>query len=62
MVGRDAFYEACDRHGMLVWDGFWFANPSDGPDPSDHAMFMSNAIDKIRRVRHHSSVSIMRTE
>ena len=58
MVGRDAFYDACDRHGMLIWDDFWLANPSDGPDPSDHAMFMRNAVDKVRRVRHHPSVAI----
>ena len=58
MVGRDAFYDACDRHGILIWDDFWLANPSDGPDPSDHAMFMSNALDKIRRARRHPSVAV----
>jgi hypothetical protein len=58
MVGRDAFYDACDRHGLLIWDDFWLANPSDGPDPSDHAMFMNNVRDKIRRVRSHPSVAL----
>ncbi len=58
MVGRDAFYEACDRHGLLIWDDFWLANPVDGPDPTDHAMFMSNARDKIRRVRSHPSLAL----
>jgi Exo-beta-D-glucosaminidase Ig-fold domain/F5/8 type C domain/Glycosyl hydrolases family 2/Glycosyl hydrolases family 2, sugar binding domain len=58
MVGRDALYEACDRHGILIWDDFWLANPIDGPDPTDHAMFMSNAQDKIRRVRSHASLAL----
>jgi Exo-beta-D-glucosaminidase Ig-fold domain/F5/8 type C domain/Glycosyl hydrolases family 2 len=58
MVGKDVFYSACDRHGILVWDDFWLANPGDGPDPADHAMFMNNAIDKVRRVRHHASLAI----
>jgi hypothetical protein len=57
MIGRDAFYDACDRHGILIWDDFWLANPVDGPEPTDHSMFMSNALDKIRRVRSHASVA-----
>lgn len=58
MVGRDEFYDACDRYGVLIWDDFWLANPVDGPDPIDHAMFMSNAIDKVKRVRHHASLAL----
>ncbi len=58
MVGRDDFYDVCDRHGMLVWDDFWLANPGDGPDPENHAMFMSNVVDKVRRVRRHPSLAL----
>ncbi len=58
MVGRDGFYEACDRYGILVWDDFWLANPTDGPDPADHAMFLRNAEDKVRRVRRHASLAL----
>ena len=32
-IGDDEFYEACDRHGIVVWQDFWLANPWDGPDP-----------------------------
>ena len=58
MVGREEFYDACDRYGILVWDDFWLANPVDGPDPSDHAMFMRNALDKIRRIRRHACLAL----
>jgi hypothetical protein len=58
MVGRQAFYDACDRYGILVWDDFWLANPVDGPDPDDQTMFMANVRDKIRRVRSHASLAL----
>lgn len=58
-VGQTAdeeFYEACDRHGIMVWQDFWLANPTDGPDPDDDAMFMANAEDYVRNIRRHPSV------
>jgi hypothetical protein len=58
MVGDDAFYDACDRYGILVWDDFWLANPVDGPVPLDNKMFLANAEDKIRRVRSHPSLAL----
>jgi hypothetical protein len=58
MVGREEFYDACDRNGMLVWDDFWLANPVDGPAPTDHSLFLVQARDKIRRVRSHPSVAL----
>jgi hypothetical protein len=54
----DAFYEACDRHGILVWQDFWLANPWDGPDPDDPEMFLANARDTIRRIRAHPSLGL----
>lgn len=57
-IGDDAFYEACDRHGVVVWQDFWLANPWDGPDPSDNAMFLRNARDFILRIRNHASLGL----
>ena len=53
---HQAFYDACDRHGIMVWQDFWLANPSDGPDPDDETMFLANARDWVSRIRRHPSI------
>lgn len=58
MTGDDEFYEACDRHGVMVWQDFWLANPVDGPNPDDPGMFMANAADMVKRIRNHPSIGI----
>ena len=57
-IGDEAFYEACDRHGIMVWQDFWLANPADGPDPYDDVLFLNNAYDYTRRIRSHASIGI----
>lgn len=57
-VGDEEFYEACDRHGVMIWQDFWLANPWDGPDPYDEKMFMANAEDYVKRIRNHASVGL----
>jgi hypothetical protein len=57
-TGDEAFYDACDRYGIVVWQDFWLANPWDGPDPDDNAMFLSNARDYVLRMRHHASIGL----
>lgn len=58
MTGHPAFYEACDEYGVLIWDDFWLANPVDGPEPEDPALFLENAEDKLRRVRRHPALAL----
>jgi hypothetical protein len=57
-IGDDAFYEACDRHGIVVWQDFWLANPWDGPDPDNNELFMTNARDMVLRIRNHASIGL----
>ena len=57
-TGDDEFFEACDRHGVMIWQDFWLANPADGPDPDNPQMFIDNARDVIKRIRNHPSLAI----
>jgi Glycosyl hydrolase 2 galactose-binding domain-like/Exo-beta-D-glucosaminidase Ig-fold domain/F5/8 type C domain/Glycosyl hydrolases family 2 len=57
-TGDDEFFDACDRYGVMVWQDFWLANPVDGPDPDDPAMFIRNADDFIKRIRNHPSIGL----
>jgi hypothetical protein len=57
-VGDDAFYDACDRWGVVVWQDFWLANPVDGPDPNDNDLFLRNARDTLLRIRTHPSLGL----
>lgn len=57
-TGDEEFWEACDRHGVMVWQDFWLANPADGPNPDDHAMFLANAEDYLRKIRHHPCLAL----
>ena len=58
MTGEDAFYEACDKYGIAVWQDFWLANPVDGANPDDNDLFLGNARDFVRKIRNHPSVGI----
>ncbi len=57
-VGKEEFFDACDKYGILVWNDFWLANPADGPNPQDNAMFMANVRDRIARIRNHPSLAL----
>jgi len=58
MTNNQAFYEAADRYGILLWDDFWLANPADGPNPDDETMFLDNAVDKIKKNRYHAALAL----
>jgi hypothetical protein len=57
-TGDDAFYDACDKYGVMIWQDFWLANPFDGPDPNDNILFMNNAKDFILKIRNHPSLAL----
>ncbi len=50
-----AFYDACDKYGIMVFEDFWM-NGFFGPEDPD--MFMANAKDKIKRLRNRASIAI----
>ena len=58
MIGDKELYEACDRHGIMIWQDFWLANPADGPDPYYPEMFITNAEDYVKRIRSHASIGL----
>lgn len=55
---QEDFYAVCDKYGILVWDDFWLANPSDGPVPVDNDLFLANAREKLLRYRNHPSIAL----
>jgi hypothetical protein len=57
-TGDEEFFEACDRHGIVIWQDFWLANPVDGPNPSDNNLFLENAKDFVLRIQNHPSVGL----
>lgn len=57
-TGDEELYEACDKYGVMVWQDFWLANPLDGPDPDDAAMFLANAEDYVRKIRNHPCIAL----
>ncbi len=56
MTTDEAFYDACDRNGVMVWDDFWLH--STRGLPSNLEVFRANAIEKIKQVRNHASVAL----
>ncbi|WP_158796931.1 sugar-binding domain-containing protein [Pedobacter sp. L105] len=54
-VTDEAFYEYCDKYGIMVWDDFWLNNY--GKIDSLN-IFKSNAIEKIKKLRDHPSIVI----
>jgi len=54
----ELLYEMCDKYGILLWDEFFQANPSDGPNPTDTATYLTNVRDKIVRFRNHPAIAV----
>ncbi len=54
MTPDDAFYAACDKYGMMVWDEFWLN--SLGGKPQDLSVFHDNAIEKVKQFRNHACI------
>jgi len=70
---RPEFYEACDRHGILVWQDLWITGDCNGrwrdpkkkesrkqrrQYPDDHQLFLKSARDQIKMLRNHPSLCV----
>lgn len=59
MFESEAFYDACDRHGLLVWQDFLFAcNAYPFHDPGFVANVRAEVEDNVRRLRHRASLAL----
>ncbi|HIB38124.1 discoidin domain-containing protein [Mesonia sp.] len=55
-ITDDAFYEYCDKYGIMVWDDFWlYVAYNDVANDED---FKKNALDKVKRLRNHPSLAL----
>jgi hypothetical protein len=55
MVPDEAFYAACDKYGLMVWDEFWL-NSHDG-DPGDMPVYLANVVEKVKQMRNHPCIA-----
>ncbi|WP_291102263.1 MULTISPECIES: glycoside hydrolase family 2 protein [unclassified Flavobacterium] len=55
---NELLYELCDKYGLMIWDEFFQANPSDGPNPADINLYLYNVKEKILRYRNHPSIAV----
>ncbi|MBS1528379.1 MAG: beta galactosidase jelly roll domain-containing protein, partial [Bacteroidetes bacterium] len=60
----DAFWNAADRYGLMVWSDFWVTGDTQGefkgsPDwPLEGNVFIKNVISTIYRIRNHPSLLV----
>jgi hypothetical protein len=53
-----AFYDDCDKYGIMVWDEFWLNGSNFGLGPTNTANFIAASIDKYKRLRNHPSLAV----
>ena len=59
MTADEAFYAACDKYGIMVWDEFWLnSSTTVGVLPQDIPLFQANAVEKIKACRNHPSIAL----
>lgn len=54
----DAFWDACDELGLIVWADFMFACAVYDLTPEFEANIRQELIDNIKRIRHHASLGL----
>jgi len=54
----DFFYDICDELGLLVWQDFMYACAYYDLTPSFEQSIRAEAVDNVRRLRHHASLAL----
>ena len=54
----DAFYDACDELGLMVWQDFMFACAVYNLTPDFARNIRQEVVDNVRRLRHHPSLGL----
>ncbi|HKI68875.1 MAG TPA: glycoside hydrolase family 2 TIM barrel-domain containing protein [Verrucomicrobiae bacterium] len=54
----EAFYDLCDKYGILVWNDFWMSTEDWNYVPVDQKLFLSNVADTIKRFRNHPCIAL----
>ena len=54
----DAFYDACDEAGIMVWQDFMFACAMYELSPEFEVNIRAEIDDNVRRLRHHASLAL----
>ena len=54
----EAFYDLCDQYGIMVWNEFWLNTETWDYTAVDHALFLRNCEDTIKRFRNHPSIAL----
>lgn len=55
---EELFYSLCDEYGLLVWNDFSISTQNYNLEPLDHALFLDNVQDIVRRFRNHPSIAL----
>ena len=55
----DAFYELCDRYGLVVWQDFMFACMNVLMSEEFTANVKAEFIDVLKRIRHHACIGLL---
>lgn len=55
---EEVFYDLADEYGLLVWNDFWLSTQDWNLEPTDPALFLSNAREVVARFRNHPSIAI----
>lgn len=58
VYAEDAFYDACDANGILVWQDFMFACAMYPGDANFIANVKQEAIDNVNRLQNHPSIAL----